>query len=156
VRSNQKMRSIMEKQDLISSGTKRFHRSHKSLKVWSCAMDLVEAVYRCTRDFPQEEKFGLVSQMRRAAMSIPSNIAEGAARRGTRELAHALSIASGSASELETLIIAAQRLEILHDADQVLHLLDNVSYLLAASIRSCERRVNDHHHVPSCSRTASS
>jgi len=75
------------------------------LKAWQEAMELVKEIYRVTRDFPKEEIYGLVSQMRRAAVSIPSNISEGAARGGDREFIQFLIIARGSLSELETQLL---------------------------------------------------
>ena len=72
-------------------------KSHEDLDVWRLAIDLAVSVYRVTGVFPGEEKFGMTSQMRRAAVSIGSNIAEGAARLGSREFIHFLSISAGSA-----------------------------------------------------------
>ena len=77
-------------------------RPHERLEVWRDAMDLVEAAYRFSGELPDSERFGLISQLRRAAVSIPSNIAEGAARRSTQEYIRFLSIARGSLSELDT------------------------------------------------------
>lgn len=77
-------------------------RNYKDLLVWQKGMDLAKLVYRVTRAFPNEEKFGLVSQMRRAAVSIPSNIAEGQARHTTKEFIQFISHAEGSVAELET------------------------------------------------------
>ena len=77
-------------------------RPHYKLEAWKSAMALVSSIYQITRSFPKEELYGLTSQMRRAAVSIPSNLAEGAARTGQKEFAQLLSIAKGSLSELET------------------------------------------------------
>lgn len=84
--------------------------THKDLDVWHEAIDFVVLVYTVTASFPQHELYGLSAQMRRAAVSIPSNIAEGAARRSNKEYAHFISIALGSLAELETQLIIAQRL----------------------------------------------
>jgi len=75
---------------------------HKELDVWKESMLLVQLVYKVTADFPKSENFGLTSQIRRSAVSIPSNIAEGSARNGFRELYQFVGVAMGSASELET------------------------------------------------------
>jgi four helix bundle protein len=83
-------------------------KSYKDLKVWQLGMGLVEGVYRLTRGFPREEIYGLSAQMRRAAISVPSNVAEGHAR-STREYLHHLSIALGSLAELETQLLVAAR-----------------------------------------------
>src|SRR5207253_864160 len=88
-------------------------RPHERLDVWSKAIDLVMSVYRATETFPKEERFGLTSQIRRAAVSIPANIAEGAARDSHKEFRHFLSNAQGSASELETELLIAQKLGYL-------------------------------------------
>jgi four helix bundle protein len=79
-------------------------RNHKDLNVWKCAIGLAEQVYLVTNEFPRNEAFGLVSQMRRAAVSLASNIAEGAARQGEREFLRFLHMSAGSASELDTQI----------------------------------------------------
>ena len=80
-------------------------QTHKDLDVWKLGIDLVERVYKEAINFPKEEQFGLVSQMRRAAVSIPSNLAEGAARKGNAEFLQFLYISLGSLSELETQIL---------------------------------------------------
>lgn len=77
-------------------------RSHKDLQVWQEAMVLVTEIYRLSENFPESEKFGLTSQIRRSAISIPSNIAEGFAQKGNKELIQFLYISIGSLSELET------------------------------------------------------
>ena len=87
--------------------------SHKDLLVWQRSMDLVESVYRLTSRLPANEQFGLTSQMRRAAVSIPSNIAEGYGRQATGEYRHHLSFSRGSLLELETQAILCLRLRYL-------------------------------------------
>ncbi len=91
-------------------------RPHKHLLVWQKSMELVETVYAATRAFPKEEQFGLTSQMRRAAVSVPSNIAEGLARRTVKDKVHFLGISQGSLSELDTDAEIAHRLGMLEDA----------------------------------------
>mgnify|MGYP001131901817 CR=1 FL=1 len=88
-------------------------RHYKDLIVWQKAMDLVLMIYQITKAFPREELYGLNNQMQRAAVSIPSNIAEGQARRTSAEFRNYLSIARGSLAELETQLIIAQRLNYL-------------------------------------------
>lgn len=84
-------------------------QSYRDLEVWRLAMDLVDAIYDVTSTFPQDERYGLAQQMRRCAVSIASNIAEGSARAGTKELLHFLFVAKGSLAELDTQILIAQR-----------------------------------------------
>jgi four helix bundle protein len=88
-------------------------RPHEKLDVWKRAVELVVRIYKATEVFPTHERYGLTSQIRRAAVSIPANIAEGAARQSSKEFAHFLSTAQGSASELETELLIAQRLDYL-------------------------------------------
>ncbi|HEY7532009.1 MAG TPA: four helix bundle protein [Nitrospiraceae bacterium] len=87
-------------------------KTHKNLDVWNKAMDLATEVYSITDQFPKEELFGLVSQTRRAAVSIPSNIAEGAARNSRKEYIQFLYVALGSVAELETQLLLATRLKL--------------------------------------------
>jgi four helix bundle protein len=84
--------------------------NHKDLDAWKQAMDLVTMVYETTRSFPKEEVYGLTSQIRRAAVSIPSNISEGAARPGRKEFLAFLGYALGSIAEVETQLLIAERL----------------------------------------------
>jgi len=85
-------------------------KDYRELIVWQKAMDLVELVYRTTDGFPQKELYGLTAQICRAAVSIPSNIAEGQGRHSTRDFLHFLSIARGSLKEVETQVLIAERL----------------------------------------------
>lgn len=89
--------------------------NYKDLEVWQYAVTWVEAVYRATANWPRDERFGLVSQVRRAAVSVPSNIAEGAARRSTGEFLQFVGMARGSLAEAETQILIARRLGYLDD-----------------------------------------
>ena len=88
-------------------------KSYRDLIVWQKAMDLVEDVYKKTKGFPREEGYGLTSQLRRAVVSVPSNIAEGQGRTSTKEFLHHLSIGYGSLCEVETQILIAHRLGYL-------------------------------------------
>jgi four helix bundle protein len=91
-------------------------KNYKELIAWQRAMDLVEEVYRVTREFPREEVYALTGQLRRAVVSIPSNVAEGQGRRSTKEFVHHLSISYGSLREVETQLLIAQRLRYLSEA----------------------------------------
>lgn len=101
-------------------------QNHRDLKVWQIAVDLVETVYRLSRDWPNHELYGLVSQARRASVSVPANIAEGAGRRTTGEFIQFVGIARGSLAELETLFVVAGRLGYLEDS-VLEHLLIDVA-----------------------------
>ncbi|CAN5472782.1 four helix bundle protein [soil metagenome] len=92
-------------------------RPHENLEVWLNAIEFVVMIYERTKKFPSEEKFGLTSQLRRASVSIPANIAEGAARQSDKEFIHFLAIAQGSCSEVETEILIAQKLGFLPQAE---------------------------------------
>ena len=94
-------------------------KSHKDLKVWQESMDLVVLIYDLTEQFPSKEAFGLTSQLRRAAVSIPSNIAEGAGRRGENEFKRFLYIGLGSLSEVETQLEIAFRLGYIKEIEEV-------------------------------------
>ena len=85
----------------------------EDLKIWQKALELTTDVYKSTVDFPSEEKFGLTSQIRRSAVSIPSNIAEGAGRNSSKEFSYFMSIANGSAYELQTQLIISHRLNLI-------------------------------------------
>jgi len=103
-------------------------------------MKLVKHIYKSTATFPREELYGLTSQMRRAAISIPSNIAEGAARETTPEFLRFLYIARGSLSELETQTLIAKDLSYLADGDSLLEGMRHVSVLLSGLIRNLKAR----------------
>lgn len=110
-------------------------KDHKELNVWKVSMDFVIEVYAITRYFPKEEIYGLTSQLRRAAVSIPSNIAEGAARNTEKEMVQFLHIALGSAAEAETQLIIAQRLEYASDIVSLLNRAVTVKKLISGLIR---------------------
>lgn len=103
-------------------------RSFKQLRIWNKGIEIVEDVYRLTKGFPKEEQYGLISQMRRAAVSIPSNIAEGFKRFHSKEYRQYLHITLGSAAELETETIIARKLGYL-DETQLSVLSDKIDQL---------------------------
>jgi four helix bundle protein len=88
----------------------------KELKFWQKSVDLSVLIYKTTASFPTEEKFGLVSQLRRASVSIASNIAEGSSRNGDKEFLHFLSLSTGSAYEVETQLIIANKLNYIDES----------------------------------------
>jgi len=90
---------------------------YRNLKNWEKAMVLTELVYTLVKELPPDEKFGLVSQIKRCSISIPSNIAEGAGRNSKKEFIHFLSITNGSTTELETQLILMNRLKFISEAD---------------------------------------
>ena len=112
-------------------------RDFRTIKAWPKAHDCVLEIYRHTRDFPTEERFGLTAQLRRAAASVPSNIAEGCGREGDRELARFLSMAAGSASEVEYQLLLAHDLNLLGDEPyrQLNAQINEVKRMLNAFIR---------------------
>ncbi len=112
-------------------------RPHKKLDVWKRSIDFVTKLYEVTESFPKSEKHGLVNQIRRAAVSIPSNIAEGAARKSNKEFAQFLSIAQGSASELETQLIISINLGFLREGGkELLAELEEISRMLLGLSKS--------------------
>jgi len=114
-------------------------KTHKNLDVWNRAMDLAAEVYSITGHFPKDEVFGLVSQTRRAAVSIPSNIAEGAARNSRKEYLQYLYVALGSVAELETQLLLAARLKLAPNSD-VLDRVERVRQLLLGLLRFLKRK----------------
>ena len=111
-------------------------KSHKDLKVWQESMNLVIEVYEVSKSFPNHEVYGLVSQVRRAAVSIPSNIAEGAGRRGEKEFIRFLYIALGSLSEVETQLEIALRLNYIKDLEKINKSIYFIRKMLANLIKS--------------------
>ena len=106
--------------------------NYRDLKVWQIAVDVVEAVYRLTLEFPKHEAYGITQQLQRAAVSVPSNIAEGHARASSKEFLHYISIALGSLAELETQVIVASRLQYLktQELDSILQKTDETGKML--------------------------
>jgi four helix bundle protein len=119
-------------------------KSHEDLEVWKMSVELAAHVYTLTKKFPEDEKFGLVAQMRRAAVSIASNIAEGAGRRSNKEFAQFLYIAAGSASELNTQVVISSRISIcsLEELANLKAAVERVSRMLQGLIRSIKEKDN--------------
>ncbi len=119
-------------------------RPHEKLDVWKKAIEFVVRLYKTTENFPKEERFGLTSQLRRAAVSIPANIAEGAGRKSHKEFAHFLSNSQGSTSEVETELLIASRLGYVEERNyQVLcSSLDEIGRMLTGLCQHLEKRSN--------------
>lgn len=115
-------------------------RSHKDLQVWQKAMVLVTEIYRLSENFPESEKFGLTSQIRRSAISIPSNIAEGFARKGNKELIQFLYISIGSLSELETQYEIAKNLNYIKEAKEITDKIIFIRIMLSNLIKSIKNK----------------
>jgi len=130
-------------------------KPHKKLDVWQAAMKTATMIYKLTDRFPEEEKFGLVSQMRRAAISIPCNIAEGAARQGKREFKNFVSMAQGSLSELDTQLELAILLGYVSTEDlrELWDQLLRIDKMLTGLIRSLEKRGKDYESKRKLSQT---
>jgi four helix bundle protein len=114
--------------------------SYRDLRVWQDAMALAEACYRLTRQFPREELFGLTSQIRRAAASVPANIAEGHGRENTGNFIQHLRVAQGSLKELETHLLLAERVGIMpaSESQAALVLCESLGKMIRALIRSLQ------------------
>ena len=115
------------------------------LEVWKVSMDLAQKIYELTAAFPKEELFGICSQMRRAAVSIPSNIAEGSARQSAKDNVRFLKIAAGSLAELETQVVLAQRIGFLssENAELLKELLSRCGRLLGGLATYTQRRLSE-------------
>jgi four helix bundle protein len=118
--------------------------SYRDLRVWQDSIALAETCYRLTGQFPRDELFGLTSQVRRAAASIPANIAEGHGRENTGSFIQSLRIAQGSLKELETHLILAERVSILvkSDLEAVLGRCENLGKMVRALIRSLQDKTS--------------
>jgi len=117
-------------------------KTHKDLEVWKISIEMVTKIYQITHGFPKEELYGLTNQIRRAAVSVPSNIAEGAGRKSNKEFLQFLYYANGSLSELETQLIIANNLKYIDDEQK--QIIDNLFYsvfrMLAGLIQSIKKR----------------
>ena len=122
-------------------------RSYRDLLVWQKGIDFVECVYKASACFPPEERYGLTSQLRRSAVSVPSNIAEGQGRQTTRDFLHRLFIANGSLYEAETQVILAHKPGLLKEADQELLLNQSaeVGRLLHGLANALEKKQTTEH-----------
>lgn len=125
----------------MSSDSKKI-RTHKDLDVWKKSIELAQEIYRFTKNFPQEEIYGLTSQIRRSIISVPSNIAEGAARRTTKEFIQFLSYAAGSLAEVETQLILSSKVGYLKNKEDVFGDVEDVKKMLGGLIKSLERKTN--------------
>jgi len=119
-------------------------KSYRDLEVWQLAMALAKQIYAVTASFPSDERFGLINQMRRASVSVPSNIAEGHARASTAEFQPYISIAMGSVAELETQVLLSLDLGFLNpdQQEQLMPKLDQIGKMLRGLHRSLARRSN--------------
>ena len=125
----------------MESGETRLNiKDYKELKVWQNSFELTKEIYMITKGFPEDEKYGLTSQIRRAAVSIPSNIAEGANRESTKEFIRFLYIAIGSCAELETQLLLVEEIGLLVKAiDESKKKLQEVIRMLHGLIRSLKK-----------------
>ena len=118
-------------------------RSHLDLEVWKVSMDFVVEIYKLTATFPDHEKYGLTSQIRRAAVSIPSNIAEGSARRNSKELIQFLYISLGSVAEIETQLILSKRLNYIKENQELSEKIHYIRVLITRLIKSIKNKINE-------------
>jgi len=116
-------------------------KSYKDLEVWKVSMDFVTDIYKLTSKFPSSELYGLSSQIRRCAVSIPSNLAEGSGRKNTREFIQFLYISNGSLSELETQLEIAFRLGYITDFDASIENIKHIRKMLINLIRALENKI---------------
>jgi four helix bundle protein len=125
----------------VRTVTSEMGKPHHQLNVWQKAIGFVKQIYQVTGEFPSEEKFGLVSQMRRSAISIASNVSEGAGRNNKKEFNQFLGIAQGSLCELETQLIISRELGFLPDqlADKLIEELDEISKMIIGLQRAINK-----------------
>ena len=124
--------------------------THKDLRVWQQSIEMVTSIYLMTKAFPKDELFGLVSQMRRAAVSVPSNIAEGYARGTDREKLHFLRISSGSMSEIETQLMLSLNLGYVSQEafDELSEKVTSLWKQLNALVSSLKKRLSPQDQLP--------
>lgn len=116
--------------------------SHKDLIVWNTSVEFVTNIYLTTNNFPKEELYGITSQLKRASISIPSNIAEGVARKGTKEYIHFLHIALGSASEADTLLEICIKIGYINGNSNLLQTITEIRKMLIGLIHSLEQKMS--------------
>ena len=118
-------------------------KTHKDLEVWKASIEMVTKIYQATRNFPKEEIYGLTNQMRRAAVSVPSNIAEGAGRNSSKEFLQFLYFATGSLSELETQIIIAYNLQYINNEQKqdIDIFINTIFKMLSGLMQSVKKRI---------------
>jgi four helix bundle protein len=118
-------------------------KPHKNLNSWIKSFEMVKDLYTITNSFPPEEKFGLVSQIRRASVSVPVNIAEGSARKSKKEFIRFLHISLGSMTELDTLILLSTELGFIRkeESDLLIEKLDTIGKLIYGLIKKLETTV---------------
>ena len=119
-------------------------KTHRDLDVWKKSVLLVTTVYEVTKGFPKEEIYGITNQIRRSAVSVPSNIAEGSARQGNKEYVQFLYISLGSLTELETQLIIARNLEYLseNDFDSLMGNLTEIGKMIIGLIKYIKKQIN--------------
>ncbi len=117
-------------------------KNHYDLDVWKKSIELVKDIYEVSKFFPKEEIYGLTSQIRRAAVSIPSNIAEGASRQSNKEFIQFLYIALGSSSEVETQLIIAKELSFIKDTEYILKQIKEIKKMINGLLRYIKTKAN--------------
>jgi four helix bundle protein len=129
---------------LGAGGWGKTMKSYRELQVWQFAIDLIEQVYRSTREFPRVEQYGLCSQSQRAAVSVASNIAEGHTRDSTKEFLHHISFAMGSLAELETHFVVAERLGYIpiNRCNELLGSTERISKMLKGLQTALKKKIN--------------
>ena len=116
-------------------------KDHKGLDVWNKSMDLVENIYAITKQFPQEEIYGLTSQIKRAVVSVPRNIAEGAGRKSSKEFIQFLYISLGSLSEVDTQLLLAKRLDFVENIQSISEEIVKIKQMLNGLINYLNTKV---------------
>ena len=122
-------------------------RPHEKLDVWKKSVEMVTDVYEVTKVFPPDERFGLTSQIRRAGVSIPANIAEGAGRQSDKEFCRFIAIAQGSASELETELLIAKNLGYISatEYERIYEEINTIARMLIGLSRTVRARIGNSH-----------